>query len=292
MIRPGRKRQGLHKWVRPNTSAAFSAVPNNGLCPTPPPGPEVRRAAACWRRRPDSPRSPALSAGAREWRGNTTIFTLGQTPSSSIRCRSRDPSQLGFRLDDRTKRNQEQRVRISCRPLAEKTSWTCATRNECVLGLQRGPTRGILAQHHGAAPERPSSSSVNRHRQFLSAVLGAAPASDRAVGFLPDEDQTPGPRSSCVRAGATASGREALRRPIPAIVGSARFRSTADRSPSSGVMPKGIQRDQRDSARPAAGCGLPVHGPTRWTTNGFFPRKVWAEPDNRRGLVFNVDRAG
>ena len=110
---------------------------------------------------------------------------------------------------------------------------------------------------------------------FLT-VLGARPSLGR--GFLPDEDQTPGARLVCVLGYGEWQKRFGG---DPSIVGRT---ITLNGAPFTvvGVMPKGFK-------------GTNVIGaPALWvpymtymqTTNGFF--RELAEPNSRRGLVFNV----
>jgi putative ABC transport system permease protein len=107
-------------------------------------------------------------------------------------------------------------------------------------------------------------------------VLGARPQIGR--GFLPDEDQTPGAKLVCVLGYGEWQKRFGG---DPAIVG-----RTISLNGGSftvvGVMPKGFKGTNAIGA-PALWVAYMTY---TVTTNGFF--RELAEPNNRRGLVFNV----
>jgi len=210
--------------------------------------------------------SLALGIGA-----NTTIFTLVNAVLLNP-LPVEDPSQLVsiWTTDERNQSNQAafgflQTSPMNFRDLRDK--------NEVFSGITGHVGMPLNITGGTGQPEQVFGELVTGN--FFS-VLGARPQVGR--GFLPDEDQTPGAKLVAVLGYGEWQKRYGG---DPTIVGRT-INLNGNAFTVVGVMPQGFKGTNAIGA-PALWVPYMTY---QQTTNGFF--RELAEPNNRRGLVFNM----
>jgi putative ABC transport system permease protein len=208
--------------------------------------------------------SLALGIGA-----NTTIFTLVNAVLLNP-LPVQDPSQLVsvFTTDERNQNDAFGFLQTS--PMNFKD---LRDKNEVFSGLAGHSGIPLNITGGSGEPEQIFGEIVTGN--FFS-VLGARPQIGR--GFLPDEDQTPGAKLVCVLGNGEWQKRFGG---DPSIVGRTISLNGAAFTVV-GVMPKGFKGTNAIGA-PALWVPYMTY---MQTTTGFF--RELAEPNNRRGLVFNI----